>query len=384
MRDDFTINLQSGSAEFAARVTPPAPEAIRARGNRRRRRRRALMSAVLAMTIGAGGAGTAYASFDRADVIPAAARPPSAWPSGTAGYGRPEIVAVTTRGALVVLNPLTGVASRILVAGGVLGGTVSVSPDGRSAYFAARHGCAAEIESVPVAGGRPAMITPGAVPAVSPDGTELALVREPGGLLSSGNGNGCQAGTAGSRVTVVIRDLRSGGERVYPASPDAAAAPPVPVSRLSWAPDGTRLLVSVGPSPANEGWALVRIDPATSRYYLPSAGSSGPAVPLTGPDAAKSYYREGVYLPGGDMFVNRVCCAGWPARTTSSLLWEIDPAGHLVRQVAIGFLDRDHTSLGADPAGRWLLYLSGRDLFVSLEGSAPFLLTPGLIAAAWV
>ena len=165
MRDDFTANLQSGSAEFAARVTPPAPEAIRARGNRRRRRRRALMSAVLAMTIGAGGAGTAYASFDRADVIPAAARPPSAWPSGTAGYGRPEIVAVTTRGALVVLNPLTGVASRILVAGGVLGGTVSVSPDGRSAYFAARHGCAAEIESVPVAGGRPAMITPGAVPA---------------------------------------------------------------------------------------------------------------------------------------------------------------------------------------------------------------------------
>jgi len=84
------------------------------------------------------------------------------------------------------------------------------------------------------------------------------------------------------------------------------------------------------------------------------------------------------------MFVNRVCCAGLPARTTSSLLWEIDPAGHLVRQVAIGFLDRDHTSLGADPAGRWLLYLSGHDLFVSLAGSAPFLLTPGLIAAAWV
>jgi len=46
------------------------------------------------------------------------------------------------------------------------------------------------------------------------------------------------------------------------------------------------------------------------------------------------------------------------------------------------FTDRDHTGLDADPAGRWLLYLSGNDLFVSLEGSAPFLLTPGLIAAA--
>ena len=158
----------------------------------------------------------------------------------------------------------------------------------------------------------------------------------------------------------------------------------MPVSRLSWAPGGRRLLVSAGPSQDNEGWDLAEIDPATARYYLPPAGSAGSAVPLAGPpDPGQNYYREGVFLPDGDLFVNRVCCAGWPVHTTSSLLWEIDPAGHLVRQVAIGFTDRDHTSLGADPGGHWLLYLSGQDLFVSLDGRAPFLLTSGLIAAAW-
>ncbi len=56
---------------------------------------------------------------------------------------------------------------------------------------------------------------------------------------------------------------------------------------------------------------------------------------------------------------------------------------HLVGQVAIGWRDRDHTSLDADPSGRWLLYLSGPDLFLSLDGAAPFKLTTGLAAAAW-
>jgi hypothetical protein len=52
--------------------------------------------------------------------------------------------------------------------------------------------------------------------------------------------------------------------------------------------------------------------------------------------------------------------------------------------VAVGFANRDHSSLDADQTGHWLLYLSGQDLFVSLDGSDPFMLTSGLIAAAWV
>lgn len=391
MRDDFASRLRSGSSDFATIISPAAPDAIRARGNRRRRRR-AITSAVLAVAIGAGGTGTAYTSFDRpgADVQPAT-RSSSAPAAGAPWSGRPGIVAVITQGALVVLNPLTGVASRILVAAGVVGDALSVSPDGGSVYFAARRGCADEIESVPVAGGRPALVAPGVLPAVSPDGKRLAFAREPfgGGPAPSDYLNGChrQAAT-GAQFTVVIRDLAGGHETLYPAPSPAL---PYPVSRLSWAPGGQRLLVSAGPSQDNEGWDLVEIDPATARSYLASAapGDSaapgGSAVPLAGPpDAGRSYYREGVFLPDGGMFVNRICCTGWPVRVTSSLLWEIDPAGHLVRQVAIGFANRDHSSLDADPTGHWLLYLSGRDLFLSLDGSAPFKLTSGLIAAAWV
>jgi WD40-like Beta Propeller Repeat len=384
MRDDLASRLRSGSRDFAATVTPAAPDAIRARGSQRRRRR-AITSAVLAMAIGAGGAGTAYTSFDRSSAgVPPTTRSSSAPASGAPWAGRPGIVAVTTRGALVLLNPLTGVASRILVAGGVAGDALSVSPDGSTVYFAARRGCADEIESVPVTGSRPALIAPGVLPAVSPDGKRLAFAREPfgGGPAPSDYLNGCRhVAATGAQFTVVIRDLASGHETLYPAPHPAL---PYPVSRLSWAPGGQRLLVSAGPSQDNEGWDLVEIDPATARSYLASTAPGGSAVPLTGPPgAARSYYREGVFLPDGDMFVNRVCCAGWPVRVTSSLLREIDPAGHLVRQVAIGFADRDHSSLGADPTGHWLLYLSGRDLFLSLDGAAPFKLTTGLIAAAW-
>jgi hypothetical protein len=373
MRDDFTRRLRDGAADFAATVRPASPEAIRARGNRRRRRQ-ALTAAVLAFAIGAGGAGTAYASLGRPGVAaPATGRTPSATPTGTPGPGRPGIVAVTTKGALVVLDPLSGEARRILVRGGVAGGAVAVSPDGRTVYFAARHGCLGEIESVPVTGGRSRMITPGVRPAVSPDGKKLAFVRQPG----TGAAGACRNPPADDQV--VVRDLAGGGETVLPS-----AAQPVlryPVSLLSWSPDSRRLLVSAGPAQDNEGWQLVGLDPATARYYLAGSASGGSAVPL--PGLAGSYYREGVYMPDGNLFVNQVCCTGVPARVTSSLLLEVSPSGQFVRQVGIGFKDRDHTSLNADPSGHWLLYLSGPDLFLSLAGAAPFKLTSALTAAAW-
>jgi WD40 repeat protein len=373
MRDDFTGRLRAGAADFAAAVRPAPPEAVRARGNRRRRRQ-ALTAAVLALAIGAGGAGTAYASLGRQGLAaPATGRTPSATPAVTNGHGRPDIVAVTAKGALVVLDPLSGEARRILVRGGVAGGAVAVSPDGRTVYFAARHGCLGEIESVPVTGGRPRMITPGALPAVSPDGTKLAFARQPG----TGAAGACHHPPADDQV--VVRDLAAGGETVLPSA--ARQALRYPVSLLSWSPDSGRLLVSAGPGQDNEGWQLAGLDPATARYYLAGPASGASAVPL--PGLAGSYYRAGVYMPDGDLFVNQVCCAGLQGRVTSSLLLEVSPSGQFVRQVGIGFKDRDHTSLSADPSGRWLLYLSGPDLFLSLEGAAPFKLTGGLTAAAW-
>src|SRR6185437_5785939 len=110
MRDDITGRLRAGAEDFAATVRPAPPAAVRARGNRRRRRQ-ALTAAVLALAIAAGGASTAYASLGRPGLAaPATGRTPSATPTVTGGHGRPGIVAVTTKGALVVLDPLSGEA----------------------------------------------------------------------------------------------------------------------------------------------------------------------------------------------------------------------------------------------------------------------------------
>jgi hypothetical protein len=372
MREEFSARLRAGSADFAATVSPAPPEDVRARGNRRRRRQ-ALTAAVLAFAVAAGGASAAYASLGRSGLAsPATGGTPSPVPSVPGGPGRPDIVAVTRQGMLVVLDPLSGEARRILVTAGVLGGAVAVSPDGRTVYFAARYGCLGEIESVPVTGGLPRMIAPGVLPALSPDGTKLAFARQPGG----GAAGACHHSPADDEV--VVRDLAGGGETVLPAG--YGAARPVPVTQLSWAPDGRRLLVSAGPALGGRGWYLAVVDPAAARHYLPSAAAGGTAVPAGAPG---SYYRDGAFLPDGDLFVNRICCTAGAPRVTSSLLLEVDPAGRLVRKVGTGFPDRVHVSFGADPSGHWLLYLSGPDLFLSLDGAAPFKLTTALTAAAW-
>ena len=64
-------------------------------------------------------------------------------------------------------------------------------------------------------------------------------------------------------------------------------------------------------------------------------------------------------------------------------MWEVDTTGVLVHQVAIGYPNLDHTSLDVSSDGRWLLYLAGRDLYVSQGGTTPSKLTSGLVAAAW-
>lgn len=384
MREDFDSKLQAGSAAFVAAISPAAPEAVRRRGDKRRRRK-AITSAVLALVIGAGGGGIAFTSFDQPG--PASGAGVTTAPA-SAAPARPGIVAVTGKGALVVLNPVTGEAIRVLVASGVAGGALAVSPDGSTVYFAARLGCRDEIESVPVTGGRPTEITEGVLPSVSPDGTQLAFAREPfgGGSAHQAFLPGCtQAAPRSSDFMVVVRDLASGHETVYPEPPLANSALPTAISRVSWAPGGQQLLVSVGPVQDNEGWDLVVMDLATARYYLPSGGSAGTSsVPVTaGTSAAGSYYREGVFAPDGERFVNVVCCSGVPVRQASSLLREVGPGGQLIRQVAIGYTDRDHTSLDVDPAGSWLLYLSGSELFLVPAGKAAFTLTSGIIAAAW-
>src|SRR5579859_4075431 len=184
--DDLPRVLRSGTSEFAALADVPDPAIVRHRGDRRKRRN-ALLAGVLAFAIGAGGGGFAYAAISKQ----APASTPSAAGSSqtaTAGSsstgtqapvaGSPRIVGVTTGGVVEVLDSATLNPVRQLTGTqDAVGDQVSVSPDGKTAYFAVKqNGCNAIIKSVPVDGSAAASPVPnaqGALPAVSPDGTKL-------------------------------------------------------------------------------------------------------------------------------------------------------------------------------------------------------------------
>jgi hypothetical protein len=304
---------------------------------------------------------------------------PASSSASAAAATPPAMVAVTKGGALVTLNPATGSASQTLVSAHVLGDEISVSSGGL-VYFAVKHGCTTEIETVPVAGGTPAIIAPGMLPAISPDGSKLAYAEEPTLTV------GCVPNV--SDLTTLyhldIRNLSSGATSRLPmVAAGQSSGLPAPISHLSWAADNDHLAVSIAAAEDNEGWTLNLVDTSQAQYYQSGAGVTN--VPVTGsPSAQRSYLREGVYMPNGDLFVSRACCGGVPPVNTSRLMWEVSTSGTLVHQVAIGFANLDHVSLDVSADGNWLLYLAGNSLYVSQGGATPRELTTGVIAAAWV
>ena len=313
---------------------------------------------------------------------PASSAPASSPASSPTPAGEPGIVAVTTAGALVTLDPATGSVQRTLVPGGVLGGEIAVSPDGSTVYYAVQQAaCDLNIFSISINGGTPVPVASGEDPAISPDGTKLAFAQEP--VMTQD----CLPGPKkfASDFKLVILTLSSGAQRVIPQPPQVVKdGLPAPISYLSWASDSARLAVSISTVQDNEGWSLNLLDTTTARYYLPP-GPGVTTVPVTGsPDAERSYIREGIFLPDGNLFISRACCAGVPIVNTSRLMWEVDTSGALVHQVAIGYPDLDHMSLAADSSGQWLLYLGGKDLYVSSDGNRPTEVAQGLIAAAWI
>jgi hypothetical protein len=290
----------------------------------------------------------------------------------------PAMVAVTQAGALVTLNPATGAVSTTLVSSHVLGDEISVSSSGM-VYFAVQHGCKSEVDAIPVAGGAITTLASGSLPAVSPDGTKLAYADQPN------IGVGCVPHVTDlvPLYRLDIRTLSSGATVKLPmVAPAQDSGLPYPISHLSWAPDNDHLAVSIESPEDNEGWNFNILDTAQAQYFL--SGTGVVSVPATGsPTAQKSYLREGVYMPNGDLFVSRACCAGLPLHNTSRLMWEVTTSGTLVHQVAIGFPNLDHVSLDVSSDGNWLLYLAANDLYVSQGGATPRKITSGLIAAAF-
>jgi hypothetical protein len=335
--------------------------------------------AALTLVAACGGGGTPSAQQGKATTASAPATK-DAHPVSQTTARPPAMAGVTTRGALVLLSSATGAPVRTLVPNGVIGDEIAVSSDGQTIFFSRRHGCVDDVEAVAVSGGKPTLLTTGSVPALSPDGNTLAFARQPTltprCLKAAGSDLSAQ-------YSLVTRTLSTGVERAYPMLPAGQSGGlPAPISHLSWAANGTELAVSVAAIQDNEGWQIMLVDTATAQDYLGGAGDT--QVPVTGLDRRRSYWREGVYLPGGNLFVSRACCAGEPVRNVSKLMWEITPAGVLKHQVAIGFPGLQHTSLAVNRAGNWLLYVAGTGLYVSEKGARPRQLGSGLIAAAWL
>lgn len=311
----------------------------------------------------------------------------------------PGIVAVTTSGALVVLDPSTGAVTRTLVSSGVAvssGGPqgedeISVSPNGGTVYFTGRANCSDSVESVPAAGGTPTVVTTGQLPAISPSGSKLAFTQQ-----DEGDCTGSQDWA--QNYSVVIRTLSTGSQVTYPMAPnDAGQILPDPITHLSWAPGGGDLAVSIGSFQDNLGYSLRVLNPSAAQFY--STGPGTTTIPVTSSPTG-SYYNEAVYLPDGNLFVNRNCCMGVPVThpADSNLMQEISTSGSLVRTVAIGIPTDDHTSLSVDPGGNWLLYIAGTHgyitadgtvpttgtLYVSQDGAKPTQVATGILAAAWL
>lgn len=327
----------------------------------------------------AGGAGSGSGSRTGGKGGSSATRDNRSGAPGGSSSSPPPIVAVTTTGLLEVLDPSTGEPERTL-ATNATGDEVSVSRSSQTVYFETPEGCDHEIESVPMDGGSTSVVATGMDPAVSPDGSELAYARQPD-LSQPQCATTGQQQSAASQIELVVRKLSTGQETTYPMSPQALSSGlPMPIDHLSWAPDGQRIAVSIPAVQDNEGWQLVVLDTTTASYYV-GPGTSQVPIPESLPD---SYYREGVFEPDGNLFVNRVCCAGTPPRRVSSLLLNVDPStGAELSEIAIGFTDVDHTSLDVDGSGRWILYLSGQNLLVSHDGMRPTTLASGFVAATW-
>lgn len=297
----------------------------------------------------------------------------------TTARSRPAtLAAVTTAGAVELLDPATGKARRTL-ATGATGDEIALTPNGATVYYEAAVGCTHQIDSVAAVGGASTMLADGSYPTISPDGTELAYAVQP---LFTPDQSACQGSDVSpAAYSVVVRNLMTATVTRYPSPPSVIAnGLPLPIDHLSWSPDGRRLAVSIAGGEDNEQWSLLTFDRASDNSYAPTGTSS--VVVVVGPQG--TYYREAVWLPNGDLFAARQCCAGLPGTVSSVELDIVNPAtGATIQQVAVGFTSVDHTSLDSDGTGYWLLYLSGAGLLVSQGGARPTTLATGFQAAAW-
>jgi hypothetical protein len=230
---------------------------------------------------------------------------------------------------------------------------VSVSPDGRYVYFdrptqGAGPCYVPEVYRVPVKGGERIAVTQGGLAAPSPNGRFLAVVR-------TASGESCA-----DDAFIVVHDLRSGGERVYPVSVGGR------IGRISWAPNSRDLLFS-----------------GSGSYILDTR--SDPTAPRTNQVHAPGNLLLQGYLGRSGLLMAMDVKPGGPVQVVG-----LDSTTLAIRRrlVTVNF---GFQTVDSDPTGRHLVFVENVDtqgginaVRWSVGDKASTQIGDGLLRVAWV
>lgn len=286
--------------------------------------RRTLLLVAAAVTVLAGVAGAVAfraADDDRVDTTPATT-PTTDAPSPTVTEPTPPTTATTVPdeatttvappvgvdpparwigrsvdGRLVAVDTATGGEQTLATfddprvpssepAGGSYLGMVDLSPDGTTVYYeTCCEPAVGQVYRVPVTGGEPELVTTGTHPAISPDGTKLAVVWLQG---------------------LKVRDLATGAETRY-----EAATPPTMLSHPAWSPDGRSIAVERYDADVRVGRVVVLdleddTDLDAAREVVSAEADGTPRFPSFDAAGRVHVVRQGVDQEGGPLGPARI------------------------------------------------------------------------------
>lgn len=292
-------------------------------------------------------------------------------PSTTAVPAEPEtLVAVSDRGAVVVLETASGKVMHTLAPRGSADGASSLArtPDGEWLYYANGMGCGhdASVFRVRTDGvGAPERVAAGTAPAVSADGTRLAYAapnpvdqRDPAATCHS---------------AIVVRDLAAGAEtRFLPTDDTNSFTAYGEISAIDWAPDGRRLVFQQGWE--GEGsFILDTVAHTTTRQ----------ATPVGAKQIANGLVHPTWHPPTGRLAAVNDCCYSPDDPQTPRIAVLVDPATGDTQPLPDAGIDA--RSLDYDPTGRFLVFVDKQGA-VFVKGDGPLRRLPaatGYARAAW-
>ncbi len=235
------------------------------------------------------------------------------------------------------------------VAAGSFGGTVVRSPDGQTVYYdTCCEPAPGIVYRVPIGGGEPEQVTVGSYPALSPDGTKLAVAE-----LS----------------TLKVIDLATGEETSYRSADGGEAV--VGLLNPSWSSDGTAVVYERYATDFETGTLQVQdLDGEGRVTQLAEADEQGtPTLPRFLADGRVTYVRQGrsngsVVGPSEDLTVAADGTAGDDQQVTRP-----DPVN----------------AQAFDPSGSFLVRVLGSGTVESVgdDSADPSALGQGFLAAAW-